>query len=807
MADTVLLSLPSGLNKHYTFNYDFYSFHRGAAAPALRRLSAYYGKALIWHFNAFVSDYAVCHLDFKASATAINVTLDDKNRTLILPAISDDDARSKLSYHMVGGGGKYELILAYKPLAIEISASSNPSEQWTIDVEYVLKATSIKDDKFVIGDLQPALLKTMTVSSSELRIGNQRITFATNHSPSELLLLCRLDLTTQSPTQKKPLQSLSLGINVNLKTAQQQPFLIFASDGVQPVRAQVLAAAANALQLSGILPILVNGKNGLLNISEASAVWGGSAGPNSIWCSQNTVSREFCIPGNVQLLSSAHDILLTTTVEPLTPQQGSIAFTFQPEYNHADINLIFNSADVDDQFAISELDKLLNAPFEAKHFVCWINSMSGTACKLEASAWRLADDMPLRTKTAAGKQLAFVYKNQPAPGSTMGHCVLTSAHWLAPDITFTYSLAPAPVLVINATHVTTLALSPADIDLKWRAANTELILNVSTKKATSALTLPHEATLYSKTLILMPENSAFELTLSGIRFTKDMFQLVGLDLAIQYGAGSMLEIANAIKPGVKLIMHFENRKNVTVDEIIAAAFIDSEFAIKEVNKYFTLENITTAFEREDKVILFTGPSGLNYEMRPNDEFSTLKGFPYERVLTDYQGAESITLARAETFNYIPAIIAIATHRALFKKAPILRLQIIGNTGNQQLYWLNRQLTFSSIEIQYLINRKLLTVLSNSGWGSHVYGECTLDISGLYTTPQCAVDLIGALEREELSDLSPVIAKWLVSLNLRPAESTINAGILAKPIAYTVKEQLAYQSGQPPILSWETVIKP
>ena len=810
MADTALLSLPSGLNKHYTFDYDYYSFHRGAAAPALRRLSAYHGKALIWHFNAFVSDYAVCHHAAKTSVTAINVTLDQKNRTLILPAISDDDTRSKLFYHMVGGGGKYELILAYKPLAIEISASPNASEQWTIDVEYVLKATTIKDGKVVLGGLQPALLKTMKVSSSELRIGNQRITFATNHSPNELLLLCRLDLPAQSPTQQKLLQSLSLGINANLKTAQQQPFLIFASDGVQPVRAQVLAAAANALELSGILPILVNGKNGLLNISEASAAWVASARPNSIWFSQHTVSREFCIPGNVQLLSSAHDILLTTTFKPIPSQQGDMAFTFQPEYSHADINLVFNSADVDDHVATKELEKLLDAPFEATHFVGWINSMSGTACKLEASAWRLAEDMPLRTKTASGKQLAFVYKNQPAPGSTMGHCVLTSAHWLASDITFTYSMTPAPVFVINATHVTTLALSPADVDLKWRSANTELILNVSTKKATSALTLPHETTLYSKTLLLMPENSTFELTLSGIRFTKDMFQLVGLDLAIQYGTGGMLEIANAIKPGVKLIMHFENRKNVTVDDIIAVALMDSEFAIKEVNKYFTLENITTAFEREDKVIQFTGPSGLNYEMRPNeDEVSILKGFPYRRVLTDYKGVEKITLARAETFNYISAIIAIATRRALFKKAPILQLQSIGNTGNLQLYWHNRQLTFSSIEIQSLISRRLLTVLSNSGWvgGSHVYGECTLDISGLYATPQCAVDLIGALERAELSELSPVIAKWLVSLKLRPAESAINAGILAKPIAYEVNEQLAYQSGQPPILSWETVIKP
>ncbi|WP_421535108.1 TcdA/TcdB pore-forming domain-containing protein [Pseudomonas marginalis] len=810
MADTVLLSLPSGLNKHYTFDYDYYSFHRGAAAPALRRLSAYHGKALIWHFNAFVSDYAVCHLAFEASVTAINVTLDNNNRTLILPAISDDDARSKLSYHMVGGGGKYELILAYKPLAIEISASPNASEQWTIDVEYVLKATTIKDGKVVLGGLQPALLKTMNVSSSELRIGNQRITFATNHSPDELLLLCRLDLPTQNPTQQKLLQSLSLGINVNLKTAQQQRFLIFASDGVQPMRAQVLAAAANALELSGILQILVNGKNGLLNISEASAAWVGSAGPNSIWFSQNTVSREFCIPGKVQLLSSAHDILLTTTFKPLPSQQGDLAFTFQSEYNHADINLVLNSVDVDDHVAIKELDKLLDAPFEAKHFVSWINGMSGTACKLEAGAWRLAEDMPLRTKTAAGKQLAFVYKNQLAAGSTMGHCVLTSAHWLAPDITFTYSMAPAPVFIINATHVTTLALSPADIDLKWRAAHTELILNVSTKKATSALILPHETTLFSKTLILMPENSAFELTLSGIRFTKDMFRLVGLDLAIQYGSGSMLVIANAIKPGVKLIMHFENQKNVTVDEIIATAFIDSEFAIKEVNKYFTLENITTAFEREDKVIQFTGPSGLNYEMRPNkDEFSILKGFPYRRVLTDYQGAENITLARVETSNYIPAIIAIATHRALFKKAPILQFQSIGNAENLQLYWYNRQLTFSTIEIQSLISRKILTVLSNSDWmgGSHVYGECTLDISGLYATPQCAVDLIGALERDELSELIPVVAKWLVSLKLRPAESAINAGILAEPIAYEVNEQLAYHSGQPPILSWETVIKP
>lgn len=810
MADTVLLALPSGLNKHYSFDYDYYSFHRGAAAPALRRLSAYHGEALIWHFYALPTDYAVCHLVFKASVTPINVTLDNKNRTLVLPAISDDDARSKLSYQMVGGGGKYELILAYKPLAIEISASSNSSEQWTVDVECVLKATSIKDGKIVLGDLQPALLKTLKVSSSELRIGNQRITFATNNSPSELLLLCRLDLPTQTPTQQKLRQSLSLGINVNLKTTQQQPFLIFASEGVQPVRAQVLAAAANALQLSGILPILVNGKNGLLNISEASAVWVGSAGPNSIWVSQKTVSREFCIPGNVQLLSSAHDILLSTTFEPFTPQQGGMAFTFQPEYNHADINLVFNSADVDDRVTIKELDKLLNAPFDVKHFVGWINSMSGTAFKLEADAWRLADDMPLRANTIAGKRLGFVYKNQPASGSTMGHCVLTSAHWLAPEITFTYSMAPAPVLIINATHVTTLALSPADIDLKWRAANTELIMNISTQKATSALTLPYEATLYSKTLILMPENSAFELTLSGIRFTKDMFQLIGLDLAIQYGVGSMLEIANAIKPGMKLIMHFENWKNVIVDDIVAAALIDSEFAVKEVNKYFTLENITTAFEREDKVIMFTGPSGLNYEMRPNeDEVSILKGFPYSRVLTHYQGTENITLALAETFNYIPAIIAVATHRSLFKKAPALQLQSIGNTENLQLYWYNKQLTLSTVEIQSLISRKLITVLSNSHWmgGSHVYGECTLDISGLYATPQCAVDLIGALERAELSELCPVITKWLVSLKLRPAESAINAGILAEPIAYEVNDKLLYLSGQPSIMSWDTVTMP
>lgn len=779
LSQAQLFYLPSGINKHYRFDYDFYSFHRGAKAPALRKLSEYYKREFLWHFNAFVSDYAVSHLTATLFSTQVQVLLDNHDRTLVIPTITEESSRNHLSYYIAGHGGKYTLVLPSKALRLEIAGSTASDEHWTIDIESVLKSSTIEHDNVILGAVQPQVLRGMTITRTGITIGAQTIAFTSN-PPKQVLLIAKLDES-----------GVSLGVNVNLESGKQQSFLISYHDNGDSLKATTLTGLAHSLQLSGIVPLSINGQQGLLNSQGDMAVWQEDPTKNTFRLSQGTLSCVFTLPGTVQILANEQHILLAGSINL---PQGIIKFITQPSYQASGFSHELQQLYCDDNAAVNALEPLLDMTFETNKLINWLNSYAQHL--YAAAVMQLSNSTVLSIKTHANKQFTFVYHSDT---TTTGYFILNSANWSAKNCIFEYTRQfGSPVLIANANNIPELNLSAEDIDCRWCDVKTEMIMNINHPSA--SVTLPIQASRYSTVFIQTSESGSLTLTLNETDFFKERFQQVDADLVIQYGKSSIIKIANAINPNLQLLMNFTNKQAVTVNDIIISAIIDSEAIINTINQYFKLDDVVSALKREDGVISFTGLSGLCYEMRP---FEFPQKMAYIFVIIGYQGNTSFVFPERQFFNYIPAVIRTVNNQSVFNKKTELRLTRRSQHG--PLYLMNDMLKLSDLDINYLTYRKYLTKLSDSqNHGNYiVLGEYSLDLSGLYATPQMTLDLIAALETMDVTALSQVISHWLVSLGQGGNESHHNAAIIGKDVEYILNDAMIYSSGQTPILSWDS----
>ncbi|WP_039227501.1 glucosylating alpha-toxin TcnA [Clostridium novyi] len=172
--------LPSGLNKVYKPEISAIAganSQEGNGVEVLNLIRNYYvdsngNTKFPWKYEA-PFEYSFSYMRVEYFDTKVNVILDNENKTLIIPVLTIDEMRNKISYEILGDGGQYNVILPVNQTNINIV--SNKNDIWNFDVSYIVKESKIEDNKFVLDGFINNIFSTLKVSNDGFKIGKQFI--------------------------------------------------------------------------------------------------------------------------------------------------------------------------------------------------------------------------------------------------------------------------------------------------------------------------------------------------------------------------------------------------------------------------------------------------------------------------------------------------------------------------------------------------------------------------------------------------------------------------------------------------------
>ncbi|UWD48515.1 C80 family cysteine peptidase [Clostridioides difficile] len=162
----------------------------------------YPGK-FYWRFNAFL-DFAITTLKPVYENTNIKIKLDKNTRNFIMPTITTNEIRNKLSYSFDGTGGTYSLLLSSYPISTNINLSKD--DLWIFNIDNEVREISIENGTIKKGNLIKNVLSKIDINKNKLIIGNQTISFSgdIDNKDRYIFLTCELD------------DKISLVIEINL---------------------------------------------------------------------------------------------------------------------------------------------------------------------------------------------------------------------------------------------------------------------------------------------------------------------------------------------------------------------------------------------------------------------------------------------------------------------------------------------------------------------------------------------------------------------------------------------------------------
>ncbi|MCC0686782.1 TcdA/TcdB pore-forming domain-containing protein [Clostridioides sp. ES-S-0056-01] len=162
----------------------------------------YPGK-FYWRFYAFF-DFAITTLKPVYEDTNIKIKLDKDTRNFIMPTITTDEIRNKLSYSFEGAGGTYSLLLSSYPISTNIKLVKD--DLWIFSIDNEVREISIEDGTIKKGNLIKDVLSKIDINKNKLIIGNQTIYFSgdIDNKDRYIFLTCELD------------DKISLVIEINL---------------------------------------------------------------------------------------------------------------------------------------------------------------------------------------------------------------------------------------------------------------------------------------------------------------------------------------------------------------------------------------------------------------------------------------------------------------------------------------------------------------------------------------------------------------------------------------------------------------
>ncbi|EQG60630.1 toxin B [Clostridioides difficile DA00145] len=151
----------------------------------------YPGK-FYWRFYAFF-DYAITTLKPVYEDTNTKIKLDKDTRNFIMPTITTDEIRNKLSYSFDGAGGTYSLLLSSYPISMNINLSKD--DLWIFNIDNEVREISIENGTIKKGNLIEDVLSKIDINKNKLIIGNQTIDFSgdIDNKDRYIFLTCELD--------------------------------------------------------------------------------------------------------------------------------------------------------------------------------------------------------------------------------------------------------------------------------------------------------------------------------------------------------------------------------------------------------------------------------------------------------------------------------------------------------------------------------------------------------------------------------------------------------------------------------------
>ncbi|MGO1042552.1 TcdA/TcdB pore-forming domain-containing protein [Clostridioides difficile] len=142
----------------------------------LDRIRDHYEGEFYWRYYAFIADALITTLKPRYEDTDIRINLDSNSRSFIVPVITTEYIREKLSYSFYGSGGTYALSLSQYNMGINIELSEN--DTWIIDVDNVVRDVTIESDKIKKGDLIETILSTLSIEDNKIVLNSHEINFS-----------------------------------------------------------------------------------------------------------------------------------------------------------------------------------------------------------------------------------------------------------------------------------------------------------------------------------------------------------------------------------------------------------------------------------------------------------------------------------------------------------------------------------------------------------------------------------------------------------------------------------------------------
>ncbi|MDS1916431.1 TcdA/TcdB pore-forming domain-containing protein [Enterobacter asburiae] len=599
MINASIFCLPLGVDTHYNFNYDVFSFHRGMKAIACEKLRAFYGMQFVWKFWQIVTnDYAICNLRPTYAPTTVKVKLNSKNRTLVIPTNWSDEQRKNLAYEISGGGGMYKVILPARPVRIDFVTSQSSDELWLLDITSILAKSETVYGKTITEPLVLSKLNNIKISINGFTIDKYSVRFM--DIPSKPLFLL-VDLNVQET---------SLVAEIDFASGTHSVSLLWNDTPQNFDPAKVVMKTINTLINYGWtekIPLTIKNDLSITAIVELKDKCILHANKNGLFITR-PISESFPATETQRLI----DVTNIENNYLSLGSSGELIYSLSSNDIHSkciikiptifNLNIILINAtqkyNKNNKEAIAKIKGYLGVDYSS-----FIKLNFPSLMETRLSSVTFAPDFifSLSREKDFNYMMSFNEKKQ---------LHLQSATWKTPEADFIFD--GRMILLNTSDSSTTLTPSIYDIELSaWTDFEIPLYINPGS-------TLRHLEIneniwrVINISVILGTINNGMTIKLSGLT-SKSPMERDGVDLIIRTSDRHVIKIINA----------FGGEGGIVFDDIaldiegIGKLLLGIEdhteaFLIKnEIENHFTIEHVKSFF-RNGSQIYFTGDSGVNY---------------------------------------------------------------------------------------------------------------------------------------------------------------------------------------------------
>lgn len=606
MINASIFCLPLGVDTHYNFNYDVFSFHRGMKAIACEKLRAFYGMQFVWKFWQIVTnDYGICHLRPTYAPTTVKVKLNSKNRTLVIPTNWNDEQRKNLAYEISGGGGIYKVILPARPVRIDFVTSQSSDELWFLDITSILAKSETVDGKKITEPLVLSRLNNIKISINGFTIDKYSVGFM--DIPSKPLFLL-VDLNVQETSLVAEIDFSSGKHSVSLLWNDNPQDFDPAKVVVKTIKTlinygwteTIPLTIKNDLSITAIVElknkcILHADKNGLFITRPITESFSGTETKNLIDVRN--------IGNNYLSLGSSGDLIYFLSTNDIHLQcdlKIPTIFNLNITLNNATKKHTKNNKEV-----MKEIKEYLGLDYSS-----FIKLNFPSLMETRLSSITFAPDFifVLSREKYFNYIMSFNEKKQ---------LHLQSATWKTPEADFIFD---DRMILLNASDSsTTLTPSIYDIELSsW--TNFEIPLYINPGPTLRHLEINENIWRFiSISIINGTKNNGMTIKLSGLT-SKSPMERDGVDLIIRTSDRHVIKIINAFVGGGGVVFDDRTLDIEGIGKLLLGIEDHTEaFLIKnEIEKHFTIERVKSFF-RNGSEIYFTGDSGVNYILYEDGE--------------------------------------------------------------------------------------------------------------------------------------------------------------------------------------------